>query len=80
MNDIGEIPKRCRDCEEFDTCPFPSLMDYLKELVHERFHGNIIIPFKDGRPGKLRREEIVDLKDESPHDDRSEERSIGHAK
>ncbi len=64
MKNKVDIPVRCRDCEEFDTCPFPSLMDYLKDLVHEGFHGNIIIPFKDGHPGKLRREEIVDLKDE----------------
>lgn len=64
MKENVEIPKHCRDCDEFDTCRLPSLMAYLKELVHEGFHGNIIIPFKDGHPGKLRREEIVDLKDE----------------
>ncbi len=61
MKSNASIPKRCIECEEFDTCPFPQLMDYLKDLVHEKFHGNIIIPFKDGHPGKLRREEIVDL-------------------
>ncbi len=56
-----EIPKRCVDCEEVETCPFPSLTEYLKQLVHEKFHGNIVIPFNDGHPGKLRRVEIVDL-------------------
>ena len=62
MKGEGDIPKRCADCDEFATCPFPTLMEYLKALVHERFHGNIIIPFKDGHPGKVRREEVVDLK------------------
>ena len=61
MKSEGNIPKRCADCEEFETCPFPALMDYLKALVHEKFHGNIIIPFKDGHPGKVRRDEVVDL-------------------
>jgi len=55
------IPKRCIDCDEFGTCPFPKLMEFLKTQVHDRFHGNIIIPFKDGHPGKVRREEIIDL-------------------
>jgi len=36
-------------------------MEYLKKQVHAKFHGNIIIPFKDGDPGKVRREEVVDL-------------------
>ena len=61
MTDKQAIPKHCIECEEFATCPFPSLMDYLKRLVHERFHGNIVIPFKDGHPGKLRRDEVIDL-------------------
>lgn len=56
-----KMPKRCIDCDELETCPFPSLMEYLKRQVHEKFHGNIVIPFRDGFPGKLRREEIVDL-------------------
>jgi hypothetical protein len=56
-----EIPKRCVDCDEYGICPFPNLMEYLKKQVHEKFHGNIIIPFKDGHPGKVRREEVVDL-------------------
>ncbi len=36
-------------------------MEFLKKQVHEKFHGNIVIPFKDGIPGKVRREEVVDL-------------------
>jgi hypothetical protein len=62
MNREQTIPKRCVDCEEFATCPFPSLMEFLKKQVHEKFHGNIVIPFKDGHPGKVRREEVIDLK------------------
>ena len=56
-------PEFCKDCEDFGTCPFPDLMTFLKDLVHQKFHGNIIIPFKDGKPGKVKKEEIVDLSD-----------------
>ncbi|NQS99383.1 MAG: hypothetical protein HQ591_13115 [candidate division Zixibacteria bacterium] len=56
------IPETCRECSEFDNCPFPDLMAYLKELVHDHFHGNIVIPFKDGIPGKIRKEEIINFK------------------
>ncbi|MBC8277025.1 MAG: hypothetical protein H8E46_02250 [FCB group bacterium] len=56
-----ELPETCKECTEFDTCPFPDLMSYLKDLVHDNFHGNIIIPFKDGRPGKIKKEEIVNF-------------------
>ncbi|MFH1861307.1 MAG: hypothetical protein ABH878_00715 [bacterium] len=56
-----ETPQVCVDCEDLEECPFPALMSYLKELVHQKFHGNIIIPFKDGIPGKIRKEEIVDF-------------------
>ena len=62
MNREQTIPKRCIDCDEFETCPFPSLMEFLKKQVHDKFHGNIVIPFKDGHPGKVRREEVIDLK------------------
>jgi len=38
------------------------VLEFLKKQVHEKFHGNIVIPFKDGHPGKVRREEVIDLK------------------
>ena len=58
-----KTPERCQDCVEFEKCPFPDLMAYLKDLIHEGFHGNIIIPFKDGMPGKIRKEEIINFID-----------------
>lgn len=61
MRNRTEIPRRCIDCDEYTTCPFPTLMEFLKTQVHDKFHGNIVIPFKDGIPGKVRREEVVDL-------------------
>jgi hypothetical protein len=56
-----ETPETCKECSEYERCPFPDLMAYLKDLVHEKFHGNIIIPFKDGIPGKIKKEEIIDI-------------------
>jgi len=57
----SKIPDTCLECSELATCPFPDLMAYLKDLVHQKFHGNIVIPFKDGMPGKIKKEEIVDF-------------------
>ena len=61
MNIPLTVPETCKECSEFHGCPFPSLMAYLKELVHSQFHGNIVIPFKDGIPGKIKKEEIVNF-------------------
>ncbi|MBU4304464.1 MAG: hypothetical protein KJ893_02395 [Candidatus Omnitrophica bacterium] len=47
--------------QKSEECLLKELMAFLSKLSFDKFHGNIIIPFKDGKFGKIRKEEIIDL-------------------
>ncbi|HOK39931.1 MAG TPA: hypothetical protein PLD27_02690 [bacterium] len=51
----------CWDCKFIEECKIKDFLCYLRELVNNKFHGNIIIPFKDGHIGKIKKEEIIDI-------------------
>ena len=52
----------CNLCPDKDSCAIKEVILFIKSLCIKKFHGNLIIPFKDGKFGKIKKEEIIDLK------------------
>ena len=54
-------PQSCRDCEEFETCPYPDLMTLLRDLSRKRFRGIVNISFEEGLPSSISRQEEINF-------------------
>jgi hypothetical protein len=53
MINTMQYPENCKNCEDFETCPYPGLMTLMKQLHQEKFDGDVSILFKEGLPSKV---------------------------
>lgn len=57
----ADIAAYCINCSDKEICGVKNLVRLIKYLSKNNFHGNLIVPFKGGKFGKIKKEEIIDL-------------------
>ncbi len=56
-----DYPSSCRDCEDFETCPYPDLMTLLKDLAKNKFDGDVSILFEHGLPQRVSKQQVLEF-------------------